>query len=198
MLHAVGQDVVERLARDDLGDQVWTVAVVRELVEARYRRMLERDVRAQFEKEAARVADVAGGGGAHGPERDLLVQARMLGFIQRAEAVLVHLAEDLEAAESLPVLAYSHRARSNVCALTPASVSPRSRRLRGVNSVIETVTLGHLVKVSGRRGGTADAPDLGSGARKGLEVQFLSPTLPRFWPVLMRRAVAGGLELRFR
>src|SRR6266581_2904296 len=30
-----------------------------------------------------------------------------------------------------------------------------------------------------RRGGTADAPDLGSGARKGVEVQILSPTP---WP----------------
>src|SRR5712692_5039647 len=34
-----------------------------------------------------------------------------------------------------------------------------------------------MFRVASRRGGTADAPALGAGARKGLEVQILSPTL---------------------
>src|SRR5207302_7071186 len=76
--------------------------------------------------------------------------------------------------------------------------SSRHPRLGVVGLSHHLLTQRPLQSTSCRRGGTADAPDLGSGARKGLEVQFLSPTLPRFWPVLMRRAVAGGLELRFR
>src|SRR5256886_13469849 len=89
----VAEHLVQRVAGDELGDEIRRFAVIRELVDARYRLMLEGRVGAQLEHEAPREADVARHAGPDGPNCDAAVPARMLGLIKKAQAVGVPLAQ---------------------------------------------------------------------------------------------------------
>ena len=67
--------------------------------------MLEGRVGAQLEHEAPREADVARHAGPDGPNCDAAVQARMLGLINRAQAVGVQLAQQAIGADVLVTVA---------------------------------------------------------------------------------------------
>ena len=89
---AVAEDCVKRSAIDHLGHEVGAVAVIGELVEARDGGVLQRDIGTQLEKKPAREADVLGDARADGPHCHPSVKARVLGFVDHAEAVGLDLA----------------------------------------------------------------------------------------------------------
>src|SRR5207253_2443228 len=80
---------------------VWRLAVISELVDARYRFVLERCVGTQLEHEASREADVARHAGPDRAHRHAAVKAWVLGLIHRAEAVGVQLTQQAITADEL-------------------------------------------------------------------------------------------------
>ncbi len=97
------------------------------------------------------------GGGADGPQGDLLLEPRMLGLVEGAQAVLVDLTQDAKSAVlDCAVLGSGHAPSQNpqnTCAAT---------------AVIETVSLGYVayagVGERNRTSKTFRAPDPKSGA----------------------------------
>src|ERR1700687_5739245 len=80
-------DLVEGPARDHLRDQVRRLALIRQLIEAWNRLVLQGHVRAKLQQEAPRKADVARDMRADGPHRDSSLQARMLSLVYGPQAV---------------------------------------------------------------------------------------------------------------
>src|ERR1700687_3527880 len=92
------EHVVERFAGDHLSDQVWRLALISQLVEARDRLVLERHVGAKLEQEPPRKADISRDVCTDGPHRDASLKTRMFSLINRSEAVGLELTQHAVAA----------------------------------------------------------------------------------------------------
>src|SRR5258706_2180115 len=95
------EDVIERPARDHLGDEVRRLSFICKLVQAWNRLVLERHIRSELQEEPARKADVARHICADGPHGDPALEARMLGLVYRSQAVGFDFAQDTVAAHAV-------------------------------------------------------------------------------------------------
>src|SRR5260370_18967869 len=102
--HTRTEHLIQGLAGDHLGHQVWAVAVVGKLVQARDGWMLERDVGAELEQESPREAHVARDGRLDGAQRNPALHARVLRLVDHSEALSLDLADNTVAADQTTVL----------------------------------------------------------------------------------------------